>query len=504
LTLPAFLDKVTENDVMLALLEDAILETRLNQLVARAYPIGGWSEYRWWINEHSNPPDQIRNFETAGVILQPKQLEFAAWARRMDTATTIDSEGGTPELGFGGAKGPGKSFGIFAQVALDDCQRFAGLKVLYLRQVGKNAQEQIEDLVKSVLPYTPHVYTQGRVRFPNGSQIRIGHFSNEKDALKYAGIEYDVIIIEETTQLSLKAYKALRQSARTSKHWRPRTYNSTNPLGVGHQWYKKRFIDHEYDNAPKQDRTRKFIFATIDDNHFVNEDYVGNLDDLVGAELKAYRHGDWSVSAGAYFENWDRAIHIKPEFDRIPMYWEVWGSMDYGFQHWNFFHLHAKDSDGNKYTFAEIAHRKHYPHEIAPVLREVVTRYGVHLNHVKFRAGNDVFNRMGNAEKTVAEQYKELGVRLEPADTSAGSRITGAHEISRLLGNPERDVAPRWFITENCPRLIDTLPYLERDPNNPEDVKKVDCDESGAGGDDAYDCARYGLVKQKSKGVAII
>ena len=36
-------------------------------------------------------------------------------------------------LGFGGARGPGKSHATFAQVALDDCRRYDGLKALYLR-----------------------------------------------------------------------------------------------------------------------------------------------------------------------------------------------------------------------------------------------------------------------------------------------------------------------------------------------------------------------------------
>ncbi len=35
---------------------------------------------------------------------------------------------------------------------------------------------------------------------------------------------------------------------------------------------------------------------------------------------------------------------------------------------------------------------------------------------------------------------------------------------------------------------------MEHDPHRPEDVKKIDCDESGIGGDDAYDSFRYGVM----------
>jgi hypothetical protein len=51
-----------------------------------------------------------------------------------------------------------------------------------------------------------------------------------------------------------------------------------------------------------------------------------------------------------------------------------------------------------------------------------------------------------------------------------------------------------------CGRLIETLPALQHDPNRPEDVLKVDCDEDGTGGDDCADCLRY-LVATKERKV---
>jgi hypothetical protein len=42
----------------------------------------------------------------------------------------------------------------------------------------------------------------------------------------------------------------------------------------------------------------------------------------------------------------------------------------------------------------------------------------------------------------------------------------------------------RLFIHERCARLIECLPLLQHDPNRPEDVLKMDCDEDGLGGDD--------------------
>ncbi len=62
-------------------------------------------------------------------------------------------------------------------------------------------------------------------------------------------------------------------------------------------------------------------------------------------------------------------------------------------------------------------------------------------------------------------------------------------------------VPSRLFIHERCARLIECLPWLQHDPNRPEDVLKVDADEDGLGGDDTADCLRY-LVATKSRVIA--
>lgn len=473
------------------------LQAELGERILKAY--GSRAAYDDFKVKIGISEEQAENFEKYGKVLQPKQMEFAVWARKLDTAEAIEGEQGAPELGMGGAKGPGKSFALFTQTALDDCQRFPGLKCLYLRKTGVKAKEQIEDLIQSVLAGVPHDYTAGRVTFPNGSYIIIGHFNTEKEAMNYAGIEYDLIIIEETTQLSLRAYTALRGSARTSKKWRPRIYNSTNPLGVGHGWYKTRFIEHERAHAEITSRTRKFIFATVNDNRFVNADYRGTLEELTGVERRAYLEGDWDVSAGAFFETFRRRYHVIRPIEDVSWMAKLWMSMDYGFNHWNMTYLHGEDGDGNKYTLHELAHRKRFPVDIAPAIFEMLARYKVTIDHVRaVKIGADAFNKTGLSEFTIVDQYRKLGIRMVRAETAPGSRVGGAQYLSLLLGDPEHGRMPRWFITERCPRLIDCMATLERDPNDNEDVLKVDADENGIGGDDGYDGARYGIYDPRA------
>jgi hypothetical protein len=49
-------------------------------------------------------------------------------------------------------------------------------------------------------------------------------------------------------------------------------------------------------------------------------------------------------------------------------------------------------------------------------------------------------------------------------------------------------------------RLVETLPALQHDSNQPEDVLEVDADEDGVSGDDADGALRY-LAATRSRGI---
>jgi hypothetical protein len=105
-------------------------------------------------------------------------------------------------------------------------------------------------------------------------------------------------------------------------------------------------------------------------------------------------------------------------------------------------------------------------------------------------AGGDVFAKKQDGG-TIADDYQELGWKLIPANTD---RISGAAEWLARLGDVQHGIKPRTVISNRCPKLIECLPSLIHDPNNPNDVLKVDADEDGQGGDDPYDGGRYGLM----------
>lgn len=431
------------------------------------------------------PAEQLHNFLSRNYVPQPKQLLFHAACR------LADAPGGPSEIGFGGARGPGKSHASFAQVALDDCQRVPGLKFLFLRKVGKAARESFEDLRLKVLGNTPHEYIRGIIRFPNGSRIIFGHFRTESDIDNYLGIEYDGVVIEESTQLTAAKKKQIKTCVRTSKtNWRPRMYHTTNPGGVGHLWFKQAFIEPFRKN---EETITRFIPATYRDNAFLNPDYVTTLNELTGWLRAAWRDNDWDIAAGQYFSTWRHDAIVRPAFE-LPKHWPVWCAMDYGFTHPTAVYLFA-ENDGKIYVVDEWRQAKYLPSQHAPEIFGMLKRNGVNIAQLGgFFAGADVFAKKGDAEgRTIADQYDGEGITLTPA---VMDRVNGWGEILKLLGDPagEKPIPPRVEISDRCKYLIECIPALQHNPNRPEDVLKWDVDDEGNGGDDPADAFRYGVA----------
>ena len=444
------------------------------------------------------PLDQVDNFLRAQIVLQPRQLAASAAARLCDTAD------GPTAIGYGGARGGGKSHWLLAQMGVDDCQRVPGLKCLLLRKVGKANMEHFEDLRRRLFGLLPHEFTayRGILTFKNGSRIVAGHFQNEKDIDAYLGLEYDVIGIEEATTLSSRKHSDISTCCRTSKpDWRPRIYSTSNPGGVGHAWYRTRFV---VPYVEKRETETRFIPARVGDNAFNNPEYTKVLANLTGWQKRAWFDGDWDIAAGQFFTTFRRDVHAVETFDDTRAR-EWFCALDYGFTHYTVVLLGCTDGDGNLFVVDEHAERLWLPQRHAAAVAAMLARHAISVeckiqradqpktrplqisDLKRFVAGADVFSKQSDGT-TVAAQYAKLGIRLTCANTD---RVNGWAEILNRFGDPSAGIAPRLFIHRRCGRLLECLPSLQHDPNRPEDVLKVDADEDGIGGDDSADALRY-------------
>lgn len=449
-------------------------------------------------------PDQMENFIRAGLILQPRQLAASAAARRCDQTD------GPTAIGYGGARGGGKSHWLLAQLGADDCQRVPGLKCLLLRKVGKSNLENFEDLRQRVLAGLEHSYnaSRGMLVFQNGSRIIARHYQHEKEIDAFLGLEYDVIAIEEATTLTPRKYQDIRSCLRTSKPgWRPRIYSTTNPGGVGHDWYYRTYIQpHE---CGTESDTR-FIPARVQDNKFINAEYQHILAQYTGWQREAWLHGSWAIASGQFFNTFRPDVHVIRELDynRI-VEWSA--GMDYGYTHFTVVLLAGRDADDNLFIVDEHAARAWIPRRHVQAIKEMCQRHRLYVGDPnspligeasrmrrrfdppyswqlrQISAGGDLFSTQFNGSNIAAE-FASLHVSIRPANTN---RVQGWAEIQQRLGDPDLGLRPTIFIHQRCRLLLDTLPYLQHDPDHPADILKTNVNEEGLGGDDAADALRY-------------
>lgn len=423
------------------------------------------------------PRDQVELFIKAGYVALPKALEFHAAARE------ADKDYGPTEIAQGGARGPGKSHSTLAQIGLDDCQRYPGLKFLFLRKLAKSATESFEDLILKIFQYTEHLYipSRNRLEFPNGSVIVLGGFQNESDIDKYLGIEYDGIGLEEATQLSERKYLMIKGSLRSTKPgWRERIYLTTNPGNIGHGWFKNRFVVPQ--RQGKETSTR-FIPSNYKDNPFLSKGYVEYLETLPGALGRAWRDGDWDTFEGMAFPQWDHDRHTSEPF-QIPQHWPKWRAADWGYSAPFAAYWFARDTDTQRiYVYREVYGTQLTDLQQARLIREMTPGDEIIRTTYLDPAMWTRNRQTENVVYSTADTYQAEGIMVTKADND---RLSGKRKFDRLLADLP-DGKPGMIIFRNCLNAIRTIPELIYDDIHPEDVDtKME--------DHAYDAIRYGLT----------
>ena len=145
-------------------------------------------------------------------------------------------------VAFGGARGGGKSWSV-RDKAKRLSLRYAGIKILIVRRTYKelinNHINQLRVELNGIARYnkTEKVFT-----FFNGSTINFGYCASDGDLDQYQGAEYDVIFLDEATQLQEEWIKKINACVRGVNEFPKRTYYTCNPGGPSHGYFKRIFI----------------------------------------------------------------------------------------------------------------------------------------------------------------------------------------------------------------------------------------------------------------------
>tara|TARA_B100000427_G_scaffold46011_1_gene34107 strand:- start:239 stop:1927 length:1689 start_codon:yes stop_codon:yes gene_type:complete len=404
---------------------------------------------------------------------------------------------------YGGAAGGGKSYALLA-----DALRYAhnpNHRGLLLRRTLGELTELIDksrQLYMKAFPEAVFKESKSTWIFPSGATILFSYLDRDTDVTRYQGQSFNWIAIDEITHYPTPyVWEYLRSRLRTTdQSIIPYMRCTANPGGVGGWWIKKMYIDPTKSNTPFWARDvetnrilrygssnaekagkplfqRRFIPARLTDNPYLmaSGEYEAMLNSLPEVERRRLLEGDWDVTDGAAFAEFDRGRHVVEPFE-IPRSWSRIRAADYGYSSPSCVLWGAIDFDGNLWIYRELYGKGFTGEQLAERILELEYDDPTIQTAV---LDESCFSRTGHG-LSIAESMNRLNLRFMASNRD---RLAGKIEMHKRLGDNDLD-EPRLRIFNNCKHLIRTLPTLPLSKTNPEDVDtKAD--------DHAYDALRY-------------
>jgi hypothetical protein len=393
---------------------------------------------------------------------------------------------------YGGAAGGGKSYAM-----LVDPLRYAH-RAAHRALVLRRSMPELRELIDKSRELYPRAFQGCKFRevekiwtFPSGAKIEFGFLERDADVYRYQGQAYSWIGFDEITHLSTEfAWNYLSSRLRTiDSEITPYMRCTANPGGVGSTWVKKRYVSPSPPNETfvgDDGLTRKFIPARLEDNPYLAEDgrYEQMLNALPPVQRKQLLEGNWDVTEGAAFSEFDLETHVITPFD-IPVHWERIKGIDYGYASESACVWGAVDpSDSTLIIYRELYQKNLTGVDLAQRLINMELQDPFSVAGVLDTAA---WSRTGTTGPTVGETLQRAGHKLRRADKNRVQGKIQVHEYLRVQPSGR----PKLQIFTSCPNLIRELQSIPLDKTNSEDVDTH-------APDHAYDALRY-LIMSRPK-----
>jgi phage terminase large subunit len=253
-------------------------------------------------------------------------------------------------------------------------------------------------------------------RFSNGSVIVIGGMDK---ATKIMSSEYDVIYVQEATELSVNDWEALTTRLRNGRISFQQLIADCNPDMPTH-WLKARadegmtkLLESTHEDNP----------TLFDDNGMVTDNgksYIEKLDRLTGVRFLRLRKGIWAAAEGLIYEEWNANVHLIDRFD-IPHSWPRYWAIDFGFRNPFVCQWWAEDPDGKLIMYREIYHsNKTVKQHAKDILAIMVDKDGNWTEPVP----NAILCDHDAEGKAVLEEYLGLGTQNAHKSVKEGIEAT--------------------------------------------------------------------------------
>ena len=386
-------------------------------------------------------------------------------------------------IAYGGARGGGKSWAVRTKSKLL-AFRYPGIKILIVRKTYKELQNNhIEQLTAELAGFAKYNRSDKMFRFPNGSTISFGYCANEGDLGQYQGAEYDVVFIDEAGQLQESWIRKINLCVRGTNGFPKRTYYTLNPGGPGHAYFKRVFVDRNF-NPDEDPNDYFFIQAKVEDNKALMDtqpDYLRELENLPPTLRAAWKDGRWDVYEGQFFEEFRddpehyqdrRWTHVIEPFE-IPDGWTICRSYDFGYGKPFSCAWWAVDYDGTIYRIMELYGCTRTPNEGVKWTpdKQFEEIHKTEMQHPWLK-GKTIIGVADPAiwdasrGESVADTAARYGVFFTPGDNE---RIAGWMQCHYRLQFDENGY-PRMYVFDGCKGFLRTIPLMMYDAHKVEDL----------------------------------
>jgi phage terminase large subunit-like protein len=180
------------------------------------------------------------------------------------------------------------------------------------------------------------------------------------------------------------------------------------------------------------------------------ERYLKNLDP---DERTAREHGKFVQLGGLVYKAFTREIHVKSS-DGLwlpPPNWELYASVDHGYNNPTAWLFHAVSPEGYAVTFMEHYQSGWVVKQHAEKFFEMCKEIG---REPDFIVGDPALaQHQGVTGTSIFEEYAEYGVYIAPGQNKVETGVNKVATYMRLSPNGK----PWWQVTENCTNTIEEL-----------------------------------------------
>jgi intein/homing endonuclease len=385
---------------------------------------------------------------------------------------------------YGGAAGGGKTQAMLWDAYMY-CIQHPGCRVILFRRTFPQLEKSLIFYSRMCFDSTMGKYsTQHKswVIYTSGkpSYLEFGHCKSEGDVYDYHSAQYDGMYFDELSHFTEFQYTYLLTRIRPNVEGTiPFVKCASNPGGIGHAWVRRRFRLWDktiWFQAYRPDKTevdvvavpsRSFIPAFVTDNLYIMKNDPGYIERLRSSPFaKQLLDGDWGIFTGQAFSEFELTKHTCQSFD-IPVHWNRYISLDYGYSRPFSAHWYAEDSSNHRiYCYRELYGAGLRDAQQAMQVMSLSAPAGVPEKFKNKIADPSVFTPRGTGS-SIAQVWEQNGLTVSRGNRD---RVAGKARVHDYLSKAPDGKPWIVFFADKCPHMIRTLPEMCIDDKNPEDV----------------------------------